>query len=136
MMHLAPIRQARTLILAAAVPLSLAALALDAHRLRGQLRQARLDPLTQLPTRAVLESTGPRMAAAHGDTLAVLIDADHVDRTTAGHAGVSGDVGRRCPVRDIQPSGGEVVCLRISRSTAICGRSNFRSGAASYRLTT
>ncbi|GAA1376668.1 GGDEF domain-containing protein [Streptomyces beijiangensis] len=91
MMHLTAIRQARTLIIAAAVPLSLAALALDARRLRGQLRQARLDPLTHLPTRAVLEDTGPRMTAAHGDTLAVLIDADGFKLLNDAHGHAAGD---------------------------------------------
>jgi diguanylate cyclase (GGDEF)-like protein len=91
MMHVAPLRQVRTLILAAAVPLSLAALALDAHRSRVQLRQARLDPLTQLPNRAALESAGTAMAAAHGDTLAVLIDADGFKRLNDVHGHAAGD---------------------------------------------
>jgi len=91
MMHVAPLRQVRTLILAAAVPLSLAALALDAHRSRVQLRQARLDPLTQLPNRAALDAAGPAMAAAHDDTLAVLIDADGFKRLNDVHGHAAGD---------------------------------------------
>ncbi|MFF8994458.1 hypothetical protein ACF09H_31950 [Streptomyces sp. NPDC014983] len=68
------------------------------------------------------------------DVLSAVLN--HVDRTTAGQVGVSEDAVGWRPVRDIQPIGGEVVCLCPPTFTAICGRFGFPSGAASYRLAT
>jgi hypothetical protein len=132
---MAHIPAAAAVVTAAVVPL--AGWTIHSIALHRRLAAAHRDPLTGAYGRDGFTAHATSLLRAYGDqVLIAFADLDHVDRTTAGHVGVSGDVGKRCSVRDVQPSGGEVVCLRLSRSTAICGRSNFRCGVASYRLTT
>ncbi|MEU8718267.1 hypothetical protein AB0C83_40410, partial [Streptomyces sp. NPDC048663] len=96
----------RTLLLTtAAVPLT--GWAVHAVTLHRQLAATRRDPLTGLLRRDAYTARARRILARHGDsTTVVMVDADHVDRTTAGQVGVSDDALGWRPVRDIQPIGG------------------------------
>ncbi len=122
------------LIATAAVPLTgWAAHALTLHK---RLAATRKDPLTGLLRRDAYTARARRLLTRHGDDLAVvMVDADHVDRTNADEDGVSQAPWRWRPVRDIQPTGGEVVCP-CPTSTVICGRFTYRPGVVSFRLST
>ena len=123
------------LLITTALPLT--GWAIHATALHRQLAASRRDPLTGLLRRDAYTTRARRILTRHGDDVAVvMVDADHVDRTTAGQAGVSEDAVGWRPVRDIQPIGGEVVCLCPPTFTEICWRFGFPSGAASYRLAT
>ncbi|MFF3140250.1 hypothetical protein ACFVRU_00580, partial [Streptomyces sp. NPDC057927] len=63
--------RSRTLIIAASVPLALAALLADDVRVRRQLDAARKDPLTGLPGRDVLTDRTERLARTHREQLHV-----------------------------------------------------------------
>ncbi|MFF2520133.1 diguanylate cyclase domain-containing protein [Streptomyces sp. NPDC058086] len=81
--------RSRTLIIAAAVPLALAALLADDMRVRRQLDAARKDPLTGLPGRDALTHRVERLARTHREQLHVLIaDADGLKTVndSLGHA--------------------------------------------------
>ncbi|MFF7603450.1 GGDEF domain-containing protein [Streptomyces mirabilis] len=85
--------QSRTLIIAATVPLALAALLADDVRVRRQLDAARKDPLTGLPGRDALTDRTERLARTHRGQLHVLVaDADGLKTVndSLGHA--AGDV--------------------------------------------
>lgn len=58
------------------------------------LSSARRDPLTGLHTRAGWTARAERLIAKNPNALVILVDLDHVDRTTAGHAGALGDTHR------------------------------------------
>ncbi|MET7855572.1 GGDEF domain-containing protein [Streptomyces avermitilis] len=82
-------QRSRTLIVAATVPLALAALLADDVRVRRQLDAARKDPLTGLPGRDVLMDRTARLARSHREDLHVLVaDADGLKTVndTLGHA--------------------------------------------------
>ncbi|MGI5140251.1 hypothetical protein [Streptomyces sp. CA-106110] len=73
--------------------------------LTRRLSSARRDPLTGLHTRAGWTARAEHCIRRHPRAAVILVDLDHVDRTTAGQVGVSEvAVGWR-PVRDIQPIG-------------------------------
>ncbi|MFF3420291.1 GGDEF domain-containing protein [Streptomyces sp. NPDC002698] len=86
-------QRSRTVILAATVPLALAALLADDVRVRRQLDAARRDPLTGLPGRDVLTDRIERLARSHREQLHVLVaDADGLKAVndSLGHA--AGDI--------------------------------------------
>ncbi|MFE5372802.1 GGDEF domain-containing protein [Streptomyces mirabilis] len=81
--------RSRTLIIAATVPLALAALLADDVRVRRQLDAARKDPLTGLPGRDALTDRTERLARTHREQLHVLVaDADGLKAVndSLGHA--------------------------------------------------
>ncbi|MFE4629920.1 GGDEF domain-containing protein [Streptomyces mirabilis] len=81
--------RSHTLIIAATVPLALAALLADDVRVRRQLDAARKDPLTGLPGRDALKDRIERLARAHRERLHVLVaDADGLKTVndSLGHA--------------------------------------------------
>ncbi|MET7893502.1 GGDEF domain-containing protein [Streptomyces mirabilis] len=81
--------RSRTLIIAATVPLALAALLADDVRVRRQLDAARKDPLTGLPGRDALTYRTERLARTHREQLHVLVaDADGLKTVndSLGHA--------------------------------------------------
>ncbi|MFF1604138.1 GGDEF domain-containing protein [Streptomyces mirabilis] len=81
--------RSRTLIIAATVPLALAALLADDMRVRRQLDAARKDPLTGLPGRDALTHRTERLARSHREQLHVLVaDADGLKTVndSLGHA--------------------------------------------------
>lgn len=81
--------RSRTLIIAATVPLALAALLADDVRVRRQLDAARKDPLTGLPGRDALMDRTERLARSHREQLHVLVaDADGLKTVndSLGHA--------------------------------------------------
>ncbi|MET7780412.1 GGDEF domain-containing protein [Streptomyces mirabilis] len=81
--------RSRTLIIAATVPLALAALLADDVRVRRQLDAARKDPLTGLPGRDALTDRTERLARTHREQLHVLVaDADGLKTVndSLGHA--------------------------------------------------
>ncbi|MFD8008137.1 GGDEF domain-containing protein [Streptomyces mirabilis] len=81
--------RSRTLIIAATVPLALAALLADDVRVRRQLDAARKDPLTGLPGRDALKDRTERLARTHREQLHVLVaDADGLKtiNDSLGHA--------------------------------------------------
>lgn len=81
--------RSRTLIIAASVPLALAALLADDVRVRRQLDAARKDPLTGLPGRDALMDRSERLARTHREQLHVLVaDADGLKAVndSLGHA--------------------------------------------------
>lgn len=81
--------RSRTLIVAATVPLALAALLADDVRVRRQLDAARKDPLTGLPGRDALTHRTERLARTHREQLHVLVaDADGLKTVndSLGHA--------------------------------------------------
>ncbi|MET8102735.1 GGDEF domain-containing protein [Streptomyces sp. NPDC005236] len=82
-------QRSRTVILAATVPLALAALLADDVRVRRQRDAARKDPLTGLPGRDALAERIERLARSHREQLHVLIaDADGMKTVndSLGHA--------------------------------------------------
>ncbi|MFF3139570.1 GGDEF domain-containing protein [Streptomyces mirabilis] len=81
--------RSRTLIIAATVPLALAALLADDVRVRRQLDAARKDPLTGLPGRDALMDRTERLVRTHREQLHVLVaDADGLKAVndSLGHA--------------------------------------------------
>ncbi|MCX4404444.1 GGDEF domain-containing protein [Streptomyces sp. NBC_01764] len=83
----------RTLVIAATVPLALAALPADDVRVRRQLDAARKDPLTGLPGRDALTDRTERLARTHREQLHVLVaDADGLKTVTDTLGYAAGDV--------------------------------------------
>ncbi|MGW2610954.1 GGDEF domain-containing protein [Streptomyces mirabilis] len=84
--------RSRTLIIAATVPLALAALLADDVRVRRQLDAARKDPLTGLPGRDALTDRTERLARTHREQLHVLVaDADGLKAVNDGLGHAAGD---------------------------------------------
>ncbi|MFE4998628.1 GGDEF domain-containing protein [Streptomyces mirabilis] len=84
--------RSRTLIIAATVPLALAALLADDVRVRRQLDAARKDPLTGLPGRDVLTHRTERLARTHRERLHVLVaDADGLKTVNDSFGHAAGD---------------------------------------------
>ncbi|MFE0418366.1 GGDEF domain-containing protein [Streptomyces tendae] len=81
----------RTLVIAAAVPLALAALA-DDVRVRRQLEAARRDPLTGLHLRDGYTNRARQITDRHSaDALVILVDVDHFKQINDTHGHAAGD---------------------------------------------
>ncbi len=118
------------LITTAAVPLT--GWAVHAVALHKRLAATRTDSLTGLLRRDTYTARARRLLARHGnDTAVVMIDADHVDRTTGEHLSVSGAASTHSSVRVMQLSEGGAACLHPVRSTGISDRFVSLSGGAS-----
>ncbi|WP_328514044.1 GGDEF domain-containing protein [Streptomyces mirabilis] len=80
------------MIIAATVPLALAALLADDVRVRRQLDAARKDPLTGLPGRDALTDRTERLARTHREQLHVLVaDADGLKAVNDSFGHAAGD---------------------------------------------
>ncbi|MET9187724.1 MULTISPECIES: GGDEF domain-containing protein [Streptomyces] len=85
------LQPSRTLVIAAAVPLALAALA-DDVRVRRQLEAARRDPLTGLHLRDGYTHRARQITDRHSaDALVILVDVDHFKQINDTHGHAAGD---------------------------------------------
>ncbi|MCM2424282.1 GGDEF domain-containing protein [Streptomyces sp. RKAG293] len=95
------VRQRRLLLITATALPTMAAWALDHHRLGTQLAAARRDPLTGLPTRDEFTTRATQLADRHpADTVLLVVDVDYFKDTNDAFGHAAGDavlaaIGRR-----------------------------------------
>ncbi|MEU3464782.1 GGDEF domain-containing protein [Streptomyces sp. NPDC006733] len=86
------LRHRRLLLITATALPTMAAWALDHHRLGTQLTAARRDPLTGLPTRDEFTTRATQLADRHpDDTILLVVDVDHFKDTNDAFGHAAGD---------------------------------------------